>query len=56
MKSKMDQISTSVEEIKKTQKESTKPVIAFRATCAKNFPSGAPTYKDENPGRNTFKI
>ena len=55
MKSKMDQISTSVEEMKKTQKESTKPVIAFRATCAKNFPpSTFTTYKSENPGTNVF--
>ena len=54
MKSKMDQISTSVEEIKKTQKESTKPVIAFRATCAKNFPSDWNTSKSENPGTITF--
>ena len=56
MKSKMDQISTSVEEIKKTQQESTKPVIAFRATCAKNFPSGYSTHKSENPGTKAFFI
>ena len=57
MKSKMDQISTSVEEIKKTQKESMKPVIAFRATCAKNFPSSTyNTYKSENPGTKAFLI
>ena len=56
MKSKMDQISTSVEEIKKTQKESTKPVIAFRATCAKNFPRSYSVSKSENPGTKAFLI
>ena len=63
MKSEIDQISKSFEEIKNTQKESTKPVIAFRATIAKNFPpSSYETFKSENPGTicchltNAFKI
>ena len=47
MKSKIDEISASIEEIKNTPKA----VIAFRATCAKNFPSSASTHKSENPGK-----
>ena len=47
MKSKIDEISASIEELKNTPKA----VIAFRATCAKNFPRGHNTRKDENPGK-----
>ena len=57
MKSKIDQIFKSVEEFKNTQKVSTKPVIAFRATIAKNFPPASySTYKSENPGTNAYLI
>ena len=41
MKSKIDQIITSVEKIKNAPKA----VIAFRATCAKNFPNSFSTRK-----------
>ena len=51
LKSKIDENSASVEEIKSTPKA----VVAFRATCAKNFPNNASTRKDENPGKNLFK-
>ena len=47
MKSKIDEISASIEEIKNTPKA----VVAFRATCAKNFPGGSTTRKSENPGK-----
>ena len=54
MKSKIDQISTSVEEIQNTQKGSK---IAFRVTCATNFPKTYTVYKSENPGMNgTFYL
>jgi len=46
MKSRIDELVTSVEELKNTPKA----VIAFRATCAKNFPHGYTTSKSENPG------
>ena len=46
MKSRIDELTTLLEEIKNTPKA----VIAFRATCAKNFPSGHATTKGENPG------
>ena len=46
LSSKIYQISASVEAIKNTPKA----VVAFRATCAKNFPSGYGTHKSENPG------
>ena len=46
MKSRIDELVTSVEEIKNTPKA----VIAFRATCAKNFPSNYKTSKSESPG------
>ena len=45
MKSKLDDIATSIAELK-----SQKVVIAFRAYCAKNFPSDYVTHKSENPG------
>ena len=48
MKSRIDELVTSVEELKNTPKA----VIAFRATCAKNFPNGYKTHKNENPGTN----
>ena len=47
MKSKIDEISASVEEIKNTPKA----VIAFRATCAKNFPHGYSVRKSEFQGK-----
>ena len=46
LSSKVYQISASVEAIKNTPKA----VVAFRATCAKNFPGGWETRKTENPG------
>ena len=45
LKSKIDETAASVEEMKSTPKA----VVAFRATCAKNFP-GYATSKGENPG------
>merc|ERR1719394_1354998 len=45
LKSKIDQTAASVEIMKNTSK----PVVAFRATCAKNFPTGFSTYKSESP-------
>ena len=51
LKSKIVEISASVEE-----KRNVQPVIAFRATCTKNFP---PTYtksKTENPGQSGLTI
>ena len=51
----IDQISTSVENTKNTG--STIGVIAFRATCAKNFPCyDYNTYKSEDPGTKAFFI
>ena len=47
MKSRIDELTTLLEEIKNTPKA----VIAFRATCAKNFPSGYTTSKSEYPGK-----
>ena len=41
MKSKIDEISASVEELKNTPSA----VVAFRATCVKNFPSVYTPYK-----------
>ena len=49
LSSKIYQISASVEAIKNTPKA----VVAFRATCAKNFPSGYSTHKSEGPGNNS---
>ena len=48
MKSKIDETAASVEEMKSAPKA----VVAFRATCAKNFPTGYTTRKSENPGKN----
>ena len=36
-------------------KSTPKAVVAFRATCAKNFPSGYSTSKNENPGTNVLE-
>ena len=49
LSSKVYQISASVEAIKNTPKA----VVAFRATCAKNFPDGQTTRKSEGPGNNS---
>ena len=46
MKSKIDEISASVEELKNTPSA----VVAFRATCAKYFPSSHSSSYNENPG------
>ena len=46
MKSRIDELVSSVEEIKNTPKA----VIAFRATCAKNFPNSERSSRSENPG------
>ena len=46
LKSKIDETAASVEEMKSTPKA----VVAFRATCAKNFPNTDSKYKNENPG------
>jgi len=43
LKSKIDNTAASVAEIKNT------PKVAFRATCAKNFPNGHQTQYIENP-------
>ena len=51
LKSKIDETAASVEEMKSTPKA----VVAFRATCAKNFPNSASTSKGENPGTNVLK-
>ena len=47
---KIDETAASVEEIKNTSKA----VIAFSATCAKNFPSSLYVPKREDPGKNFF--
>ena len=52
MQSKIEEMGASIEELKNAPKA----VVAFRATCAKNFPSGYTTYKDENPGSNLLKL
>lgn len=44
-RSKIGEISSSIDEIK----NDTKPVIAFRATCATNFPNDYTTKKTEAP-------
>ena len=49
LSSKVYQIAGSIEAIKNTSKA----VVAFRATCAKNFPSGWETRKSEDPGNNS---
>jgi len=45
LKSKIDETAASVEEIKNTPKA----VVAFRATCVKNFPRDSLRAYDENP-------
>ena len=50
LKSKIYETAASVEEIKNTPKG----VVAFRATCAKNFPQGWSTSKNESPGTNVL--
>ena len=50
MRLKIKDIASSFEELK----YNSKTVIAFRATCAKNFPRNSSTRMDENPGRNAF--
>ena len=52
MKSKIDQIIKSVEKIENAPKA----VIAFRATCAKNFPNSRWTWKTESKGLNSLMI
>ena len=52
LQSKINQISETVEEEKNTQK----PVIAFRATCAKNFSNDDKTSKTENPGNEILPL
>ena len=47
LKSKIDETAASVEEMKSTPKA----VVAFRATCAKNFPNHYSASKSENPGK-----
>ena len=49
-RSKIGEISSSIDEIK----NDTKPVIAFRATCATNFPNDYTTKKTEGPGKALF--
>ena len=48
LKSKIDETAASVEEMKNTPKA----VVAFRASCAKNFPDDRKINKSENPGKN----
>ena len=50
LKSMIDETTASVEEMKNTPKA----VVAFRATCAKNFPNSESTSKSENPGTNVL--
>ena len=52
MQSKIEEMRASIEELKNAPKA----VIAFRATCAKNFPNSYSTRKDENPGNNLSKF
>ena len=48
--SKIDETAASVEEMKNTPKAA----VAFRATCAKNFPASHSTSHYENPGKDLF--
>ena len=51
--SKIDETAASVEEMKNTPKAA----VAFRATCAKNFPTtsnGYQSWYSENPGKKFF--
>jgi len=50
MKSKLDDIGSSIAELK-----APKTIIAFRATCTKNFPGGEQTHHSESPGKTFFK-
>ena len=46
LKSRIDETAASVEEMKNKPKA----VVAFRATCAKNFPNSNTSSKSETPG------
>ena len=46
LKSIIDETAASVEEMKNTPKA----VVAFSATCTKNFPNSQTISKSENPG------
>ena len=50
LKSKIVSISASQEETKNASNS----VIAFRVTCAKNFPDDNKQSKSENPGKTTL--
>ena len=50
MKSKLDELWSSIAELK-----TPKTIIAFRATCTKNFPSGERTHHSESQGKTLFK-
>ena len=52
MQSKIEEMGASIEELKNAPKA----VVAFRATCAKNFPNSHTTRKDENPGNHFSKL
>ena len=52
MQSKIEEMGASIEELKNAPKA----VVAFRATCAKNFPNSYSTRKNENPGNNLSKL
>ena len=71
LKLQIEEISASVEELKDTPnvqealemlasieqiKNPQTAVVAFRATCAKNFPSSGSTRKSENPGYRSIDI
>ena len=43
----------TIEEIKNSQAHQS---VAFRASCAKNFPSGYSTSKSENPGESCLSV
>ena len=45
----MDNLKVSVDGLQ----NASKPVIAFRASCAKNFPLSSSTFKSENKGIKT---
>ena len=46
MQSKIEEMGGSIEELKNAPKA----VVAFRATCAKNFPDSHTRSYSENPG------
>ena len=57
LKSRIDVTVASVEEIKNTPKGyGLKAVVAFRATCAKNFSDSYKTRQSENPGNNFLQL